>query len=175
MERSSMFAEMVLIAGLAAAISAFTTAIRRLIFKKEDLAKMAEIQAFNKELMTATRKKDQKTLQKLQKKRDYIQKLNAEISKKNLMTMFASLMIFFTVYPVLAGYFGNDVIGFMPAGLEIPFISQNGEIRFYGWFILSFFGVGSPISKLMGISFTGVGVSDVEKKPQDKKQEKDSG
>ncbi|MEM2024097.1 MAG: hypothetical protein QXG69_04830, partial [Candidatus Caldarchaeum sp.] len=96
MERSSMFAEMVLIAGLAAAISAFTTAIRRLIFKKEDLAKMAEIQAFNKELMTATRKKDQKTLQKLQKKKDYIQKLNAEISKKNLMTMFASLMIFFT-------------------------------------------------------------------------------
>ncbi len=167
-----MVLEMIMISGTAAAISATVTGIRRLIFKKEDLAKMAEIQAFNKELMMATRKRDQKTLQKLQKKKEYIQKLNAEVSKKNLIAMFASLMIFFAVYPVLAGYFGDAVIGLTPRGLDIPFISQNGELRFYGWFILSFFGVGSPISKLMGMGFMGAGVSVGETKPQDKKQDK---
>ncbi|MCS7129492.1 MAG: EMC3/TMCO1 family protein [Candidatus Caldarchaeum sp.] len=168
-----MFLEMVIISGMAAGMSAATSALRKVVFKKEDLAKMAEIQAFNRELMTATRKKDQKTIQKLQKKREYIQKLNAEVSKKNLITMFASLMLFFTVYPVLAAYFGDSVVGFTPKGFEIPFISDGGELRFYGWFILSFFGVGSPISKLLGISFTGMGGEVGKERPQDKKQDKE--
>ncbi len=169
-----MVLEMIMISGIAAAVSAATAGIRRLIFKKEDLAKIAEIQAFNRELIRARQKKDQKALQKLQKKKEYIQKLNAEISKKNLLTMLASLMILFIVYPILAGYFGDTVIGLTPRGLDIPFISQNGELRFYGWFILSFFGVGSPIAKLMGIGLTGAGTSDGKTKPQDKKQDKKS-
>jgi len=165
--------EMMIISGMAAAISAATTGLRKIIFKKEDFAKMAEIQAFNKELMAATRKKDQKTIQKLQKRKEYIQKLNAEVSKKNLMTMFASMMIFFTVYPFLASFYGDDVIGYTPRGLNIPFITDEGKIRFYGWFILSFFGVGSPISKLMGLSLTGMGGQVGEEKPQDKKHRKE--
>ncbi|MEM2064978.1 MAG: hypothetical protein QXH59_00605, partial [Candidatus Caldarchaeum sp.] len=73
---------MLLLSSLAAAISAATTAIRKIVFKKEDLAKIAEIQSYNRELMTATRKKDQKTIQKLQKKQDYIRQINAEVTKK---------------------------------------------------------------------------------------------
>ena len=166
-----MVVEMLLISGAAAAISATTTGIRRLVFKKEDYEKMAELQAYNKQLMAATRQKDQKTLQKLQKKKEYMAKLNAEISKKNLFTMFGSLIIFFTAYPLLAGYFGPEAVGVMPPGLDIPFVSQNHELGFYGWFILSFFGVGSPISKILGVSMVG-GVLDGEKTSQDKEQEK---
>ncbi|MEM1942896.1 MAG: EMC3/TMCO1 family protein [Candidatus Caldarchaeum sp.] len=170
-----MIVEMMIISGMAAAISATTTGLRKIIFKKEDFAKMAEIQAFNRELMAATRKKDQKTIQKLQKKKDYIQKINAEVSKKNLVTMFASMMIFFTVYPFLASFYGDTVVGYAPQGLNIPFITDRGEIRFYGWFILSFFGVGSPISKVMGLSITGMGVPDGQEKPQDKDIRKEKG
>ncbi len=171
---SKMVVEMLLISGAAAALSATTTGIRRLLFKKEDYEKMAEIQAYNRQLMAATRQKDQKTLQKLQKKKEYIAKLNAEIGKKNLFTMFGSLIIFFTVYPILAGVFGTATVGVMPPGLDIPFVSENHNLGFYGWFILSFFGVGSPISKLLGVSMTG-GMVNGEKKSKDKEQGEESG
>ncbi|MEM3053617.1 MAG: EMC3/TMCO1 family protein, partial [Candidatus Caldarchaeum sp.] len=108
-----MFLDMLLLSSLAAAISAATTAIRKIVFKKEDLAKIAEIQSYNRELMTATRKKDQKTIQKLQKKQDYIRQINAEVTKKNMITMFASLLIFFTIYPTLGGFFGTEILGYV--------------------------------------------------------------
>lgn len=173
-----MLADMMMIVSIAAALSAVTSGLRKIIFKKEDYLKMAELQAYNRELMTATRKRDQKTIQKLQKKKAYIQQLNAEITKKNLFTMFGSLMIFFTVYPLLVSFFGDVIVGVTPTGLEIPFITDSGQLRFYGWFILSFFGVSSPIAKALGLGLTGIetgrGGKD-EKKPADTKQEeKDS-
>ncbi|MCS7110578.1 MAG: EMC3/TMCO1 family protein [Candidatus Caldarchaeum sp.] len=172
-----MVTEMVMISSVAAALSAATSILRKLVFKKEDYAKMAEIQQYNRELMNATRKKDQKTIQKLQKKKAYIQQINAEVTKKNLITMFSSLMIFFTVYPLLVSFFGDVVVGVTPIGLEIPFVTESGTLRFYGWFILSFFGVSSPITKVLGLGLTGMQVTGGEKdekKPSDTKQkEKD--
>ncbi len=163
---------MLMILGLAAGLSALTNGIRRVVLKEEDMRKMAEIQAFNKELLAAQRKKDTKTVQKLQHRKEYIQKLNAEVSKKNMIIMFSSLMIFFTIYPLLAGYYGASVLGIMPSGLDIPFISDQHQLYFYGWFILSFFAVGSPIAKVLGISPLGLGGGSYETKPEDKKQEK---
>ncbi|MDW8083737.1 MAG: EMC3/TMCO1 family protein [Candidatus Caldarchaeum sp.] len=172
-----MVVDMMMISSIAAALSAATSVLRKLIFKKEDYAKMAEIQAFNRELMNATRKKDQKTIQKLQKKKAYIQQINAEVTKKNLITMFSSLMIFFTVYPLLVSFFGDVVVGVTPNGLNIPFITESGQLKFYGWFILSFFGVSSPIAKALGLGLTGMqpvrGDKD-EKRPADAKQKEEN-
>ncbi|MEM4642507.1 MAG: EMC3/TMCO1 family protein [Candidatus Caldarchaeum sp.] len=173
-----MFLDMLLLSSLAAAISAATTAIRKIVFKKEDLAKIAEIQSYNRELMTATRKKDQKTIQKLQKKQDYIRQINAEVTKKNMITMFASLLIFFTIYPTLGGFFGTQMLGYVPAGLDIPFVTDSGKLYFYGWFILSFFGVSSPITKIFGLGLAGMptaGGGEDEKKAENKKQEEKAG
>ncbi|MEM3096708.1 MAG: EMC3/TMCO1 family protein [Nitrososphaerota archaeon] len=168
-----MVYELLMILGMAAGLSALTNGIRRVVLKEEDLRKMAEIQAFNRELLAAQRKKDMKAVQKLQHRKDYIQKLNAEVSKKNMIVMFSSLIIFFTIYPLLSGYFGPAVLGLMPSGLDIPFISNQREIHFYGWFILSFFAVGSPIAKVLGISPFGMGGGGFEAKSEDKKPEKD--
>ncbi|MEM4417148.1 MAG: EMC3/TMCO1 family protein [Nitrososphaerota archaeon] len=167
-----MVLEMLAVLGVAAGISAVTTGIRRVIFKEEDMRKMAEIQAFNRELLAAQRKKDAKAIQKLQSRKEYIQKLNADVSKKNMLIMFSSMIIFFTVYPLLSGFFGATQLGSMPPGLNIPFISTNGGLYFYGWFILSFFAVGSPIAKILGISPLGMGGQGVEEKPQDKGEKK---
>ena len=165
-----MVLQMLIILGLSALLSVITLALRKAVLKREDMLKMAEIQAYNRELLAARRKRDQKAIQKLEKKKEYIQRLNAEVSKKNLIVMFGSLLIFFTFYPMAASFFGTEAIGVMPAGLDIPFISEGGKLHFYGWFILSFFAVNLPISKLMRVSF---GAPEVEKsapeKPKDKK------
>ncbi len=172
-----MLADMLAIIGMAGILALITLGIRKAVLKKEDLEKMAEVQAYQKELLAAQRKKDQKTIQKLEKKKEYIQKLNAEVSKKNLIIMFTSLIIFFTFYPMAAGFFTTPdgqpkTIGYTPAGLNIPFIAPDGKLQFYGWFILSFFAVNSPLAKLLGISFSPseVGKS-AEKDAKDKKQE----
>jgi len=172
-----MLEDMLSIMGMAILLALATLAIHKAVLKREDMEKMAEIQAYQRELLNAKRKNDQKTIQKLEKKKEYIQKLNAEVSKKNMIVMFASLIIFFTFYPLAAGFFITPdgqpkTIGYMPSGLDIPFIASEGKLQFYGWFILSFFAVNSPLAKLLGISFS---VSEVgkhaEKNVKDKKQE----
>ncbi|MEM2061569.1 MAG: EMC3/TMCO1 family protein, partial [Candidatus Caldarchaeum sp.] len=158
-----MLVDMMMILSIAAALSSATSVLRKVVFKREDYLKMAELQAYNRELMNATRKKDQKTIQKLQKKKAYIQQINADITKKNLVTMFSSLLLFFTVYPLLVGFFGDVVVGYTPIGLDIPFITEQGQLKFYGWFILSFFAVSSPIAKALGLGLTGLPPSQGEK------------
>jgi len=170
--------DMLVITAMSAALATATLAIRKAILKREDLEKMAEIQAYQRELLAARRKNDHKAIQKLEKRKEYIQKLNAEVSKKNLMVIFASLILFFTFYPLASGFFLTQdgqpkTIGYMPSGLNIPFLAPEGKLDFYGWFILSFFAVNSPLAKLLGVSFSPQEVAkNAEKNAKDKKQEK---
>jgi len=168
-----MAIELLMITGIAVGLSAITNGIRKVVLKKEDLERMAEVQAYNRELLAAQRKKDQKTIQKLQKRKEYIQKANMQVTKKNMIVMFSSFFIFIVIYPFVASFFPQPV-GVMPTGLDIPFVSRGGQILFYGWFILSFFGVSGPLSKAMGVSLSSGGLlPGAAEKPEDKKPQKE--
>jgi uncharacterized membrane protein (DUF106 family) len=150
---------MLLTVAIALATISLTNFVRRTIIKKQDMEKMME----------AKRRGDQKTLQKLEKRMDYIKKVEFDIMKKNFTVMIISMALFLGAYWATAMSFGNVKIP-LPGDFFIPFISQEGALTFYGWYILAFFAVSLPLSKAFGLSMTGGGLA--EKSPQDKKQEK---
>lgn len=149
-----------------------TNFLRRVLIKKQDIEKMREANLFRQELMKAKRRGDQKTVQRLEKRMDYIKKVEFDIMKKNLVVMGISMVIFLVAYWTLATLFGGVRLS-LPGDFFIPFISQEGALTFYGWYILTFFAVSLPLSKAFGLSMTGGGLA--EKSPQDKKQEKKEG
>jgi len=157
---------MLFIIAIAAATISLTNLIRRAIIKKQDVEKMREANLFRQELMRAKRRGDQKTLQKLEKRMDYIKKVELDVMKKNFTVMIISMALFLGVYGGMAMYFGDVKIS-LPGDLFIPFISQEGALTFYGWYILAFFAVSLPLSKAFGLTMAGGGLA--EKSTQDKK------
>jgi len=166
-----MFNPMFEIFLIALAVSIATNALRKKLLGPEDMAKMMESQRYRKMLLEAQKKGDKKTVQKLMKKQEYYKKIDAEVGKKNLILMFASLGIFYFVYAALAPlYGGTGVVAILPGDLTIPFVSQGNKLTFIGWFILSLLAVNMPLGKVFEVK-PGV-IQDAEKNAEDKKQKK---
>lgn len=160
------------ILGIAVAVSFLTNYLRRRLISPEDMAKMAESQRFKRQLLEAKRKGDKKALQRLMKKQEYYQKIDAEVGKKNIITMFATLAIFYGIYMLLGPIYGGyGTVALLPGDLFIPFISQGNKLTFIGWFIISLIAVGMPIAKLFGVGGMPEVKKDAQKSLKDEKQE----
>ncbi len=158
---------------IAVAVSVATNYVRRRLVTPEDMRKMAESQQFKRQLFEAKRKGDEKALQRLMKREAYYKKIDAEVGKKNLITMFATLGIFYAVWVLLGPIYGGyEAVAFLPGDLTIPLLSQGDRMSFIGWFILSLFAVGMPIAKVLGVGMAPQEVGKgAEKSVKDEKQE----
>ena len=137
---------------LAVLVSLVTNLIRRKLISKEDTLKMAESQLYKKSLLEARKKGDEKLIQKLMKKKEYYQKIDAQIAKKNIITLFATLAVFYLAYILLGQIYSIDIeIAKLPGDLVIPFISQGNHLTAAGWFIISLIAAGLPIAKILGV------------------------
>lgn len=136
---------------LAIIVSVATNLIRRKLISKEDALKMAESQLYKKSLLEARKKGDEKQIQKLMKKQEYYQKIDAEIAKKNIITLFATLAVFYLAYIFLAQFYGNGIVANLPSDLIIPLISSGNQLTVAGWFIISLIAVGLPVAKILGV------------------------
>ena len=161
------------ILGFSIVISLASALARRVLLKEEDLRKMQEAAQYRREMMKAMKAGDKKAIQKLEKRKDYIQKIEAQTAVKNLATMAISIAIFFSFYMWATNYYGAAEIMSMPPGLDIPFISNGGKIFFYGWYILTVMSVGLPINKFINPRQPSLfgGGEVAETKPKVKKQE----
>jgi len=130
-------------------IGVLNAVLRRVIFTKEDLKNMQEAAEYRRELMRAAKEKDTKTLQKLEKRKDYIQKIEAKTFGKNMIIMMASLAIFFTYYYWALSHYGNNPVLEMPPDLHIPFVVINGKVYFFGWYLLTALAFSLPINKFL--------------------------
>ena len=148
-----MFHPMLEIFLIAIIVSFATNFLRRKLMTPEDMAKMMESQKFKKALLEAQRKGDKKALQRLKKKQEYYQKIDAEIGKKNFMILLASIGLFYFVFMViLAPLYGNlDAVGFLPSDMIIPFISAGNKLTYIGWYILSLLATGLPLGKIFQV------------------------
>lgn len=151
-----------------------TSGLRKVLIKKQDMEKMMEANLYRQELMRAKRRGDQKTIQRLEKRKDYIRKVEMEIMKKNLTVMAFSMALFFAVYWLMLSYYGWVTV-LLPGDLVIPFLMLDGELSFYGWYLLAFFAVSLPLSKLFGLGMGMGGMGVAEKGAKDKKQERKAG
>lgn len=163
---SSSVVSMLLILTTAILTVSLTNFIRKSIIKKQDMEKMMEANLFRQELMKAKRRGDQKTLQKLERRMDYIKKVEINIMKKNFTVMLISMALFLGVYWTVMIFFGDAKV-FLPGDFFIPFLTEEGTLTFYGWYIITFFAVSLPLSKAFGLSMMGGGLA--EKSPQNKK------
>lgn len=140
-------------------LAVISTSLRRLILRKEDLLTMQEIQKYNRELMSALRQKDKKAIERLEKKKEYMQRMQSRILGKNMLLMVISMVIFFSFFFFASERYKDTVLLAMPEGFDLPFISSNGEISFFGWYLLSFFSVSLPINKFLGGKTSSLGFS----------------
>lgn len=152
------------ILGLAFVVSLATNLVRRLLLTPEDMRKMAESQLYKRKLLEAKRKGDEKLVQKLMKKQEYYQKIDAEVGKKNILTLVITLAIFYAVYMLVGPLYGNTVVALLPGNLFIPFLSAGNKLTFAGWFILSLIAVGLPTAKVLGVGGMPEVSKDAEKR-----------
>jgi len=145
-----------MVEGAALEILAFSTmlallsaTLRRIVLKREDMLAMQEVTKFNRDLMKALREKDMKAIERLEKKKEYMQMIQTRIMSKNILIMVVSMAIFFTFFFFADARYGKLVLLELPPGLHIPFISQEGGIGFFGWYLLTFFSVSLPINKFL--------------------------
>lgn len=137
---------------IALCVNFVTNLLRRKMLSPRDLAKMMESRQYKKMLIEAQKKGDQKALQKLMKKREYYQKIDAEVGKKNLLLLLGSLGIFYAAYALLAPIYGPlEFVAMLPGDLVIPLISHENKLTFIGWFILSLLAVNMPLGKVFEV------------------------
>lgn len=152
---------------LAIIVSVATNLLRKKIITREDALKMGESQLYKKSLLEARRRGDEKQIQKLMKKQEYYRKIDAEIAKKNIITLFATLAIFYLAFIFLTQIYGDGVVANLPSDLIIPLISSGNKLTVAGWFIISLIAVGLPISKILGVG----GVPELSKEAEKKIKE----
>jgi len=137
---------------ISAAVSLTTSILRRRILTPEDMAKMAESQKFRRMLLEAQRKGDKKMLQKLMRKRDYYRKIDAEVGKKNIILLIASIAIFYIVFLGVLNplYGGLEVVATLPGDMMLPFVGN--KLDYLMWYVLCLFAINFPINKLFQVS-----------------------
>lgn len=155
--------------------------LRRILITKEDIRNMQEAAEYRKELMKAAKEKDTKSLQRLEKRKEYIQKIEAKTFGKNMLVMMSSLAVFFIFYYWAMSRYGMEPILDMPPGLYIPFIAMDGKANFFGWYFLTALTFSLPINKFLSPKTPSVlgeigGAKEVSKDKEAKKSiGKDSG
>ncbi|MCS7146361.1 MAG: EMC3/TMCO1 family protein [Nitrososphaerota archaeon] len=142
------------ILGLSTFLALVSSGLRRVVLSKEDMLAMQEVSKYNRELMKALREKDKKAIERLEKKKEYMQKVQAKIFGKNMTLMLISLVIFFTFFFFANARYGHTPLLVMPPGLDLPFISSGGKMEFFGWYLLTFFSVSLPINKFLSVRIT---------------------
>lgn len=136
---------------IAIVVSLATSLLRRKIMTPEDMVKMAESQRYRKMLLEAQKKGDKKTLQRLMRKRDYYRKIDAEIGKKNILVLIASITIFYAVFSfVLVPLYSEvEVVAMLPGDMALPIVGN--KLDYLSWYIISLFAVSFPINKLFQV------------------------
>ncbi len=137
------------IMALTVALSLVTALIRRKVFTREDVILMAEVQEYQREMLKAVRQKDAKALQRLERKKEYYQRVQTRLMGKNLVLMFSTLAIYLSFLSWATARYGTDPILRAPPDFYLPFVVEQGGIPFFGWYILSALAFGTLLNRLI--------------------------
>jgi len=130
----------VFIFGLAAAVSFLTTLVNRLLTNPEkSKAWRKEISDWNRELRTAQRNKDTKTVEKLMKKQQTIFQLQSKMMWQSMKVSLLFLIPLFLMWQILGGFYTNSqgsisVAYFPGLGSNLPLPLFN--ISLIWWYLV---------------------------------------
>ena len=110
----------------------------------------AEVAAFKKEKLEATKAKDQAKLERLKKRDTTMTQMEAKISKARLKVTVLTIIPLFGVYYLMATFLGGYGVIVAVSPVPIPLIvGPNGEMVLIWWYFLCSFFSSSVLSRLL--------------------------
>lgn len=145
----SLTAQAVEIALLSFGLSLASSLLRRFTFSKEDMMLMAEAQRFQREMLRAVREKDSKALSRLEKQKDYYQRVQGRLMGKNLALMFATMALYLGFFSWAAGHYGDVMVLRVPEGFAVPLLTAEGGMTWFGWYFLTALAFGTLLNRVI--------------------------
>ena len=143
-----------LLFGLAAAISFFTSLGNRLLTDpKKSKAWRKEISEWNSQLRKAQREGDKKTVEKLMKKQQQILQLQSKMSWQQLKVTFIFFIPLLIIWSFLGPFFAGQHIAYFPGlgeNIQLPLIGWT-IYPIIWWYLLSSFFFGTVFTHVLGL------------------------
>lgn len=130
-------------------LSLLSSLLRRKTFSREDMVLMVEAQRFQRDLLKAMKEKDTKTLSRLEKQREYFQRVQSRLMVKNLTLMLLTMGIYLGFFSWATGHYGTQQILKVPEGFVIPLITVDGGLGFFGWYLLTAMALGTFVNRIL--------------------------
>ncbi|MEM2994725.1 MAG: EMC3/TMCO1 family protein [Candidatus Bathyarchaeia archaeon] len=140
---------------LALAIAFLTSLANRLLTDLEKLkAWRKEIAEWNLELRKARKEGDEKRLEKLMKKQQYILQIQAKMSWQTMKVMLLFFVPLLVLWQILGGFYGAREVAYLPGvGASIP-IPLFGNSLIW-WYMLCHSLFNTIFSHLFGLTSMG--------------------
>ncbi|NIO37473.1 DUF106 domain-containing protein [Candidatus Bathyarchaeota archaeon] len=147
----------IFILSIAAAISLLTSLANRLLGDpRKTKAWRKEVSEWNAELREAQKQRDNKRMEKLMKKQQYILQLQSKMMWQSMKVMLLFFVPLILMWQFLGGFYQNTPIAFFPGisdssgVITIPLIGMNFQSLIW-WYLLSSFLFGTIFSHLLGL------------------------
>lgn len=126
------------------------TLISKRVVNWEDIKQKKKIFGdWQRELMSARRKNDMKTVHKLQQRQKEMMALQGQIMSASFKPAIFTMIPYFILWWALSGVYSNWVVAWLPFSLPLPFVGTTVSFGFLGWFILTYFGFSSIWRRLL--------------------------
>ncbi len=161
------------ILGISILLAVITSLVNKRLLDIPRLRKMtAEVQGWSSEYFKAQRAKDTKTLEKLNKKKEYIDKLRGQMMSQQFRpTLFFAVPLLGLFY-VLNNFYQHTAVALLPFEPVVPFNAWAGHLvgnlcmtgtvagavqscaPFYLWYLICSISSYQVIQRLLGASLT---------------------
>jgi len=126
------------------------TLISKRVVNWEDIKqKKKRVSEWQKALMDAQRKKDMKTVYKLQQEQKEMMALQGQVMMASFKPAIFYMVPYFILWMALSGFYGSWVVAWLPFNLPLPIIGTMASAGFLGWYLLAYFGFSSIWRRLL--------------------------
>jgi uncharacterized membrane protein (DUF106 family) len=122
---------------------------KRVVNWEEVKQKKKRVSEWQKALMDAQRKKDMKTLHKLQQEQKEMMELQGQIMMASLKPAIFYMVPYFILWLWLSGIYSSWVVAWLPFNLPLPVIGTTASLGFLGWYFLAYFCFSSIWRRLL--------------------------
>ncbi|MDA4131177.1 MAG: EMC3/TMCO1 family protein [Thaumarchaeota archaeon] len=112
----------------------------------------AEMKAFRAELSTAQKAGDKQKLEKLKRKQQQMQKMQAEMSMDNLKPTLLFAVPLIGVYYLVSSFLKNSILAVGPVPFQLFNYGPSLEIPFFWWYFVCSFTFQGIVTRLFGLS-----------------------
>lgn len=108
-----------------------------------------KVSKWQKELWDAQRKRDFKTVHKLQQQQKEMMALQGQVMMASFKPAIFYMIPYFILWSMLSKLYSTWVVAWLPFTLPLPIIGTTVSLSVLGWFLISYFGFSYILRKLI--------------------------